>query len=693
MKTNFTKLILLVAVAFCSATGFAQSPWTSGSTTVSLVGTTMTVSGTGAMADYTNSNQRGWNGDAATVTTLIIEEGVTTVGMRAFYNFTSLTSVSLPSTLSAINEYGFGNTSSLTTITLPAALTSIGNNGFKSSGVTEIKCLGTGAITTGTDAFDGVTATVLYPGSGAAPAWISSAGLTAIPTGPWTAGGVTVTITGTTLTVSGSGDLTVLGSWWAPYYQAKITEVVVGSGITGLASYAFYGFASLTDVSLPAGLTSIGDNVFRNNTSLTDVTFPASLASIGAGAFNNTRLTNVTFPASLNSIGSIAFSGVSTLEEISFTGNTPPATIATDAFSGISSTAKVTVPAGSESAYSSSLPSGLDVKAGYWVETKANPASAGKTEVVIGGSSRGAKAFTSEDSVVVVATATGEGSAFENWTIDGKVVSTSPSYKLEVSSVTITANFKKAPVTFTPKEAYYTGMPKSVQVVVNDASLGEITAVYYVYQGIKDSKPSTTPPTETGTYQILIDFAPSATYPTGGIRYSLGNFSIVNAPDPAPIPRAIYLSATPGITTSPAAGRIYNASGQDFVLIARTSSTTPGLVPLVISEPAIDASTIKYEKNPDGSYTITISALRHDVRLSLDFVAANATVDATKVWASGGQLYIATVQAGEAQIYNLVGRQVKTLSLAAGETLAETLPTGVYIVSLNGRSYKVLIGK
>jgi hypothetical protein len=62
----------------------------------------------------------------------------------------------------------------------------------------------------------------------------------------------------------------------------------------------------------------------------------------------------------------------------------------------------------------------------------------------------------------------------------------------------------------------------------------------------------------------------------------------------------------------------------------------------------------------------------------------------TRVWSSGGQLYIAAASAGRAQIYTVAGQLMKTVALVAGETVATPLPPGVYIVVAEGKTWKAI---
>jgi hypothetical protein len=64
---------------------------------------------------------------------------------------------------------------------------------------------------------------------------------------------------------------------------------------------------------------------------------------------------------------------------------------------------------------------------------------------------------------------------------------------------------------------------------------------------------------------------------------------------------------------------------------------------------------------------------------------------ATRVWSSGGQLYITAASTGTAQVYTLTGQPAATVALTTGETAATPLPPGVYIVAAEGRTWKAVI--
>ncbi len=94
-----------------------------------------------------------------------------------------------------------------------------------------------------------------------------------------------------TLTISGSGDMTE----WSkvkdvPWYDFRdlITTVIIGDGITGIGSFAFYFFSALRNISIAPSVTSIGASAFYHCQQLADITLPDGIVHVGGYAFNNT---------------------------------------------------------------------------------------------------------------------------------------------------------------------------------------------------------------------------------------------------------------------------------------------------------------------------------------------------------------------------------------------------------------------
>ena len=96
---------------------------------------------------------------------------------------------------------------------------------------------------------------------------------------------------------------------------------------------------------IPDSVTSIGEYAFTLCGSLTSVTIPDSVTSIGAGAFYNCKsLTSITIPDSVTSIGEYAFQNCSSLTSITIPNSVT--SIGERAFQNCSSLTSITIPDG-----------------------------------------------------------------------------------------------------------------------------------------------------------------------------------------------------------------------------------------------------------------------------------------------------------------------------------------------------------
>ena len=125
-------LVLLIGV-LPGMSAFAETQtWTSGDTTVTYDDDThiLTVSGTGAMAGYASQLDVPWHGYRRSVQSVVIYDGVTSIGWNAFNNCSNMTSVSIPSSVTSINANAFYGCESLTSVVIPNGVTSIGDFAF-----------------------------------------------------------------------------------------------------------------------------------------------------------------------------------------------------------------------------------------------------------------------------------------------------------------------------------------------------------------------------------------------------------------------------------------------------------------------------------------------------------------------------------------------------------------------------------
>ena len=101
--------------------------------------------------------------NCSSLTSVTIPASVTSIGTSAFYNCSSLTSITIPESVTSIGEHAFSNCSSLPSITIPGSVTSIGGYAFSGcSSLSEIRFTGP-APSFGTSCFYNVNATAYYP--------------------------------------------------------------------------------------------------------------------------------------------------------------------------------------------------------------------------------------------------------------------------------------------------------------------------------------------------------------------------------------------------------------------------------------------------------------------------------------------------------------------------------------------------
>ena len=119
MKRFICMLVVLCLLAALPLTVFAAESGECGDgITWTLDGTTLTISGSGRMSDFTDGNAP-WAEHKDTITTVKFTGGVTYVGAFAFKNYDKITSVSLDSKTEELGTSAFQGCDGLTKLAIP----------------------------------------------------------------------------------------------------------------------------------------------------------------------------------------------------------------------------------------------------------------------------------------------------------------------------------------------------------------------------------------------------------------------------------------------------------------------------------------------------------------------------------------------------------------------------------------------
>lgn len=291
---------------------------------------------------------------------VVIPTGVEIIGNEAFAG-TAITSVTIPSTVTSIDDGAFLLTRALTEVIFESnsSLTTIGNSAF----------LGSSALTS-IEISSSVT-------SIASAAFIDAVALESIyfqgpvPTmGTSVFQNVATSANAFVLPSYASGFVTSGGMW--NLLNVKVREVVacttgsfsiiddvvsegisctgaavIPAGVTAIGVEAFKDATGLTSVTMPSGLTSIGGFAFNRATSLINVSMSNTLTSIGPFAFYGAReLTSIVIPSGVTSIESSTFHDAEKLSSVTFAAGSALTEIKNQAFENAFELESIVIPSG-----------------------------------------------------------------------------------------------------------------------------------------------------------------------------------------------------------------------------------------------------------------------------------------------------------------------------------------------------------
>jgi len=128
------------------------------------------------------------------------------------------------------------------------------------------------------------------------------------------------------MTIGGSGNMTNYTTTSNPpwnSYLSQITSLQIGSSVTSIGNYAFYGCTAIPELILPSAVTSIGQNAFQSCSSLHKLTILDASSSLYMyvnkstttyGSFYNCPIDTIYYGRNITQSSSTgSFTSVSTL--------------------------------------------------------------------------------------------------------------------------------------------------------------------------------------------------------------------------------------------------------------------------------------------------------------------------------------------------------------------------------------------
>lgn len=346
MKTTILKSVMLVLVALFSLSVNAQD--------AQIDGIYYNLDQAAKTAEVTNLAGGGrvrysYSGEIVIPASIEFEGAtysVTSIGANAFYNGSSLISVTIPNSVTTIGEEAFSQ-SGLSSITIPNSVVTIGKYAFNQTpwlnnqedgvvyaGNVVYWYKGTMPENTNITIKEGTT-------SICANAFFNCKNLTSIeiPNSVTSIGESAFQECKNLTSIDIPNSVTFIGAsafddtaWLENQEDGVVyadnvvykykgtmpenTSIVIKEGTTFICPRAFYGCKNLASVEIPNSVTAIGFNAFQSCWNLHTVTIPNNITSIENGTFFGSGLTSIDIPNSVTSIGTFAFAYCSNLTSI-----------------------------------------------------------------------------------------------------------------------------------------------------------------------------------------------------------------------------------------------------------------------------------------------------------------------------------------------------------------------------------------
>lgn len=252
------------------------------------------------------------------IITVVIEEGVTSIGACAFYGCTSMTGVEIPQSVTTISHDAFACCYVLESIEIPSGVTTIGNNAFA-------ECRKLKTIT--------IPKSVTKIGAGAFYSCPSLVSITVDSENEFYSSdeyGVLFDKSKSTLikypsanertsyTVPDSVE-NISGSSFS--YSENLKNIIIADSVKRIGDEAFAGCDGITEITIPESVEEIGSWAFHFCEGLTSIVIPNGVQEINNYSFSYcSGLGKVYIPKSIMKIWGLAFNNSKNLKEVYYEG-------------------------------------------------------------------------------------------------------------------------------------------------------------------------------------------------------------------------------------------------------------------------------------------------------------------------------------------------------------------------------------
>ena len=267
---------------------------------------------------------------------ITLPNSITSIGEQAFRQCESLTSITIPNSVTSIGDGAFAGCKGLTSITIPNSVTSLGNSAFADCDSLKTVTIGSNVSNCGKTVFGGCNAlsTVF---------WNSKQCTDFEEEDPWGNSKIETLVFGDSVeyiparlcaseyirSLTIPNNVKSIGDW-AFSYCRSLDTVMIGNGVTTIGRGAFYQCTSLDTVSIGNSVTSIGQSAFMDCKSLTSIDIPNSVTSLGNSAFLQCdSLKTIAIGCNVSNFGEAVFSNCYSISSVfwnvkqcaDFTGN------------------------------------------------------------------------------------------------------------------------------------------------------------------------------------------------------------------------------------------------------------------------------------------------------------------------------------------------------------------------------------